>query len=351
MAKLWLDFMRNYVRLALFFYYKKIITVGKENIPKKGAIMFVCNHPNALIDPLLIGTTNGRSTYFLTRAGVFKNNLIIRLFHSVQMIPIYRLRDGRETLAKNDAVFNKCIDLLNKQTALVIFPEGSHNLMRKVRPLKKGFSRILFGAFEKHPELDIKIIPVGLNYNSITEYPATVSVRYGKPIDANKYWDKNDLNSSTSTIKEEVRDQMSLLTTHIDDSSNYENIHNQLIASDANFLDPIATNRQIKSIDPNKETIRKSTKTPKNLLYYIVVLNSIIPWLLLKKMLKGIKDREFISTLRFGVGASIFPVFYSIQSIIISFIFDAKIGLYYFAFSILSGLILTKFSKNTLDKS
>ncbi|MCK5815246.1 MAG: 1-acyl-sn-glycerol-3-phosphate acyltransferase [Flavobacteriaceae bacterium] len=351
MAKLWLDFMRNYVRLGLFFYYKKIITVGKENIPKKGAIIFLCNHQNALIDPLIIGTTDGRSTHFLTKAGVFKNNLIIRLFHSVQMIPIYRLRDGRETLIKNEVVFNKCINLLNEQKALVIFPEGSHSLLRKVRPLKSGFSKILFDTFEKHPKLEIKIIPVGLNYNSITEYPSSVSIHYGKPIDANKYWDKNNIDTSKDNIKEVVSKQISLLTTHIEDSSNYDNIHNQLIASDANFLDPIATNKQIKSIDPSKETVLKPTKTPKNILYYIVVLNSIIPWLLLKKISKGIKEREFISSLRYGIGISVFPIFYVIQAIVLSFIFDAKIGLYYFAFSILSGLILTKFSKNAIDKS
>ena len=37
---------------------KKIIVNGKENIPKKGAVLFIVNHPNGLIDPLIITTNN-----------------------------------------------------------------------------------------------------------------------------------------------------------------------------------------------------------------------------------------------------------------------------------------------------
>lgn len=348
MGKIWLGLMRNYIRLGLFFYYKKIKVVGRKNIPKKGAILFVCNHQNALIDPLLIGTTDHRSTHFLTRAGVFKKKLIIKLFDSVQMIPIYRVRDGWNTLAKNEAIFEKCINLLNKKEALVIFPEGSHNLKRKVRPLSKGFTRILFGAYEKHPDLEIKVIPVGLNYNSILEYPASVSIHYGKPVSVREYWNKEDLTTSINTIKEVVRSQMKLLTTHIDDPANYEKIHEHLIQSNADFLDPIATNKQIETIELKNGsfTQKKSKRSP---LYYLVVLNSIIPWLLWKKLSKKIKEREFTSTFRYGLGITLFPTFYVVQSILIYSLFNIKFALTYFGLCIISGLILTKTSSNPQD--
>ena len=56
MVNIWYQFMKHYIKLGFFFYFKKIKHYGKENIPKKGAILFVSNHPNALIDPLLIKT-------------------------------------------------------------------------------------------------------------------------------------------------------------------------------------------------------------------------------------------------------------------------------------------------------
>ena len=56
MKDIWVNFVKSYIRLGLFFYYKKIKVVGKENIPKDSAVLFVSNHQNALIDPLIIGT-------------------------------------------------------------------------------------------------------------------------------------------------------------------------------------------------------------------------------------------------------------------------------------------------------
>ena len=68
--------MRTFLRVALFFYYKKIKIVNLENVPKTGAVLFLGNHHNALMDPLLIATKCGRFSYFLTRASVFKNKII-----------------------------------------------------------------------------------------------------------------------------------------------------------------------------------------------------------------------------------------------------------------------------------
>ncbi|MDZ7613592.1 MAG: hypothetical protein U5K51_07775 [Flavobacteriaceae bacterium] len=82
---------------------------------------------------------------------------------------------------------------LNKKLALLIFAEGSHSLQRKVRPLSKGFTRVVFGALEKNPELEIDIIPVGINYTEPTRFGSSVAIFYGKPINANTYWLANDI--------------------------------------------------------------------------------------------------------------------------------------------------------------
>lgn len=345
MKQLWISIVKNYIRLGLFFYYKKITVVGKENIPKKGAVLFVSNHQNALIDPLIIGTTNGRNTHFLTRAGVFKRKMIIRFFDSVQMIPIYRVRDGWNTIPKNIAIINKCIVLLKHKNAILIFPEGGHNLARRIRELSKGFTRIVLGTLEKHPELHIQIVPVGLNYDRILEHPASCTVHYGKPINANAYWNDKDLFSSTNSLKKVVRDEMKLLTTHIEDLNKYNEIESELKALDANFLDPIATNKMLEQIDSStlKDQIRNS-KIKKSFFYPLFVLNSIFPWLLWKKVQPKIKELEFISTFRFAVGITLFPTFYVIQSLLIASIFTSTIALIYFFASIFLGLFTSKYS-------
>ena len=53
-SQLWFRFVRFYVQLGLYFYAKKIRVVGIKNVPKKGAVLFAVNHPNGLLDPLII---------------------------------------------------------------------------------------------------------------------------------------------------------------------------------------------------------------------------------------------------------------------------------------------------------
>ncbi|MDT0554320.1 1-acyl-sn-glycerol-3-phosphate acyltransferase [Urechidicola vernalis] len=343
MKQLWITIVKNYIRIGLFFYYKKINVVGKENIPKKGAVMFVSNHQNALIDPLIIGTTNGRNTHFLTRAGVFKRKLIIRFFNSVQMIPIYRVRDGWNTIPKNIAIINKCINLLHKNNVILIFPEGGHNLARRIRVLSKGFTRILFGTFEIYPEMEIQIVPVGLNYDHILDHPASCSVYYGKPIDAKKFWNPNDIFTSTNELKEVVRNEMKVLTTHIEDLNNYDKIVNALNNDNADFLDPIATNIKIETLSLNPNTTTYKNKSS-SIIRILFIANSLIPWLLWKKVQPIIKELEFTSTFRFAFGITLFPSFYVIQSFLIGSIFTSAWGYYYLFTSILIGLLNSKFT-------
>lgn len=340
MKWLWYQIVKRYITLGLFFYYKKINCFGKNHIPKKGAVLFVCNHQNALIDPLILATNTSRNIHFLTRAGVFKKKLISKLFNSLQMIPIYRVRDGWSTLSKNEAVFEECYSILNNKKALLIFPEGSHNQIRKVRPLSKGFTRILFGAIEKYPALEIHIVPVGLNYSSVLNFPSAVSIYFGKPIKFNNDTLEADKTKLIKQLRQDVHTAMSKLTTHIDESGEvYDRTVLELQQAGVNFLNPVETNR---ILSQEKIDMKQQKNYSPNPLYYILILNSLIPWLLWKKVKNKIKEAEFISTFRFALVIAVFPIFYGIQSIFIAVLFNTKIGIYYFLLSILLGLLFIK---------
>jgi hypothetical protein len=68
------------VRGLLHLNFKRIEIHGLENIPR-GRVIFVGNHQNGLIDPLLIAAFNKRSTTFYTRASVFKNPIVSKILH------------------------------------------------------------------------------------------------------------------------------------------------------------------------------------------------------------------------------------------------------------------------------
>ena len=157
-------FFKGWVSLGLFCYYKRIRVHGLESVPRDKPVLFLSNHQNALMDILLIATRCNRKPWYLTRADVFKSRLFSPLFRFLQMLPVYRIRDGRESLSKNSAIFERCAHLLLANQAILLFPEANHSLLRRVRPLSKGFTRILDNALRKNSRLDIQLVPIGQNY-------------------------------------------------------------------------------------------------------------------------------------------------------------------------------------------
>jgi 1-acyl-sn-glycerol-3-phosphate acyltransferase len=327
----------------LFFFFNKIIIKNEKNIPKKGAILLVANHKNALLDPLLIATTTKRTIHFLTRASAFKLWLVKWALSSVNMLPIYRMRDGKNTLAKNEIIFNKCFNLLNRKKGLLIFPEGTHDIRRWVRPLSKGFTRITFGALEQNPNLVIHIIPVGLNYTKADSFAQSVSIIYGKPITANDYYDKANLNTSMITLKDVVHKKMTELTTHID-IDHYEEITEKL--GDIDYLNPELVNDSIKilahkNIKAQNKKLQSHLKIPR-ILKGIVLLNGIIPYLIYKVIEPKIEEVEFVSTTKFVIGITIYPLFLMMQSLLINFFFNPAYAITYFVLSLILVLLAAK---------
>ena len=319
---------------------KKIIVNGKENIPKKGAILFMANHPNGLIDPLIITTNNPRTNYFLTRAASFKKPLVRWFLNSLNLIPIYRIRDGVNQLNKNKEVFERCFDLLDNQKALMIFPEGSHDKRRTVRSLSKGFSRIVFGAIERNPKLQIQIIPVGITYQDSSSYPFKVSLNYGTPILANDFYKSNLNHSDIKEIKDVISDQLKTLSVHIPLTEEYGKLIEKLSSANIDFTKVDEVNSMIQS---NIIIKRERGINLVKFLKPIVILNSFIPWLFWKYVKNKVTDFEFISTFKFGVGSLTVIPFFLMNSYIIYNLITLKSSIIYFSCSILILLIYSKF--------
>ena len=97
------------------------------------------------------------------------------------------------------------------------------------------------------------------------------------------------------------------------------------------------------TVNPIKE--KKSAKL--NLLkplFYLIILNSIIPFLIWKKVSKKVDEIEFIDTFRFTFSKVTFPLFYMLQTWIISLFFDWNVAEIYFLTSVLLILIYSKLS-------
>ena len=278
MQKLWLHCVRLYISIGLFFYFKKIQVVDLDKIPKNKPILFLCNHQNALLDALLIATKYRRFSYFLTRAGVFHKPFISKLLHSLQMLPVYRVRDGWNNINNNNSIFKKCIELLNNGKSVIIFPEGGHNLIRSVRPLSKGFTRIVFDTLEKYPNTDLQLVPMGLNFNNAIKFPDSVSMYFGEAISAKEFVSDNR-NEDIKRLKSKVQSEISKLTTHIP-LSNYDRDLEVLENLNADFLNPKAVNACIaNNFEGCKSKPKSNLQWLRSLLKVLFIINILLPYL------------------------------------------------------------------------
>jgi 1-acyl-sn-glycerol-3-phosphate acyltransferase len=137
------------------------------------------NHPNSFLDAIIVGAVMDHRVHFITRSGVFKNPVVRKILRSVNMIPIYRMTDGKDQLANNDATFEEVRAILKRGEHVLIFVEGfcRHQTTLQL-PLKKGAPRMLLQAWADG--LDVTFLPVWVRYNSFVDFPKSFDINFGK---------------------------------------------------------------------------------------------------------------------------------------------------------------------------
>lgn len=318
--------LRLAVKLALFLFYRKIEVVGKEKLPNKKAVIIVSNHQNALIDPLIIATHTHLKPHFLTRASAFKNPIAAALLKFIRMIPVFRVRDGKENMVKNNETFDLSVSILADFGSILIFAEGGHSHERSLRSLKKGFTRIAFQTLEQHPDLDLVILPIGINYSNHTQSGANVKLFVGNEIPVNPYLGNHEeLMHATSQA-------LQPLVTQIP-AENYEKDLACLINNSIDLSDPrevaLALSKHSKEISPPLPKEIPFAKKLFRLVHWPL-------WLLSKRIERGIDDHVFYATFKFVIGLVGLPLLYLVCLVIFPLLTIKAVGIFWILVSLLT---------------
>jgi 1-acyl-sn-glycerol-3-phosphate acyltransferase len=127
-------------------------------------MIIVANHPNGLIDPVIVAYLAGREVRFLAKEPLFRTPLIGWVVRTMKALPVYRKMDGHDTDA-NEKTFQAVYDALGSGQAICLFPEGISHSEPSLQPLKTGAARMALGALAHGgAELALRILPVGLMY-------------------------------------------------------------------------------------------------------------------------------------------------------------------------------------------
>lgn len=166
--------------LASRVYYR--LTISGERVPRKGPVLLVANHPNSLLDPMLVAAAARRPVRFLAKAPLFSDRAIGWLIRASGSIPIYRRVDDPEASGQNQDMFRAVTRELARDAVVGIFPEGISHSEPSLTVIKTGAARIVLGAAAATRTITT-IMPIGIVLRRKDRFRSEASVLLGKAID------------------------------------------------------------------------------------------------------------------------------------------------------------------------
>ena len=143
-----LYYLGKYLLGPIFKIYYNPKIIGKENIPKQGAIIIAGNHKH-LYDQCMAIISTKRGIHYMAKKEYFDSKKTAWFFKMAGCISVDRSK--KDPVAKE-----KAISVLNDGGAIGIFPEGTRNKTKEfLLPFK-------FGAVSMAKKTDAYIVPFGI---------------------------------------------------------------------------------------------------------------------------------------------------------------------------------------------
>lgn len=197
MSKIWehnglYAFLLPYVKAAIRLSFRRFRVTGIEpgesslprsiaSLPDDAPVIYVSNHRATLTDALVILYASPRTVGFGARADIFRKPRVAAILRWLKILPVARMRDGRDAVASNVAVFAEATECISNGVAFCLFPEGTHYPDAEVHPFKKGAARLAVESAQSVGKT-VYIVPIGLQYSDIYRFMSDISVNFGAPI-------------------------------------------------------------------------------------------------------------------------------------------------------------------------
>jgi glycerol-3-phosphate O-acyltransferase / dihydroxyacetone phosphate acyltransferase len=208
--------LRAAAAIALRWYYADVVVQGQERAPRDGPLVIIANHPNALIDPLLVGTALPRRVLLTAKATLFETSVLAALLKAVGVVPLRRAKDeptGGGPAApspsmrdRNAEAFRLVTNALLGGQAILIFPEGISHDDPSIAPLKSGAARMALQAHDEGAS-GLHILPIGLIFEEKERPGSRVLVRVGEPLALDEWMSASspDPTALTAELDERLR--------------------------------------------------------------------------------------------------------------------------------------------------
>jgi 1-acyl-sn-glycerol-3-phosphate acyltransferase len=183
-------FVRFIAGIALDWFYRDLTIEGAERIPRSGPLLIAVNHPNQLIDAMVVMRLAPRRVRMTGKATLFENPVLGAVLRWYGVVPLRRVRDEASggvvappDPSRNREAFRELVDTLADDGAVLIFPEGTSHHAPQLAPLRTGFARVALQARIERQLRGLRIQPVGLIFERKWAPRTRILVRVGEPLD------------------------------------------------------------------------------------------------------------------------------------------------------------------------
>ena len=211
-------FIHKVASLAIKLFFNEVTIQNRKKVPQNSPVIFVANHPNFFMDPLIVGSCCPRTLHFFAKSTIFSSRFKNLFLDKLNLIPIYRKIDDEANMGKNVDSFLKGYEILEKNGAFLIFPEGISMGRRVLEKIKTGAARIGLEAEARNEfSLNCCIIPIGISYSDLVRFRSDIMVRFGEPIFL-KNFQKEYHSNEKQTVKSltgKIEDALNELTNYV----------------------------------------------------------------------------------------------------------------------------------------
>lgn len=177
------------IRIALKIFCVSIKVHNKKALQQKGPLLIVANHPDSFFDALVIAANCTYPISFLARGDVFTKPWHNFLLRALNMMPVYRQREGKEHLHKNQNSFDASVRVLQNGGTLLIFIEGICLNKNEIQPFKKGAARILQQAVAAG--VTPAVVSAVITYNGFKHFGKKILLLLGNAVPATQFFNKD----------------------------------------------------------------------------------------------------------------------------------------------------------------
>ena len=182
--------VRLFGRFWVWFFFREVDVQHAERVPRAGPVLLCINHPNNLIDSLIVSVVVERKVHYLATAALFRNALLGKFLRACGASPVYRRQDNPDKMDKNAGAFEATVASLARGGLVAIYPEGTTHSESRIQRIKTGAARIALDYESRRAgglgEV-LALIPTGLTFEARKSFGGRVRVSFGEPVPITPY--------------------------------------------------------------------------------------------------------------------------------------------------------------------